>query len=436
MDVDVVGAVRAVTKINHKMPQRVERIVIKPGHTHYEACHKLCSAARKLGNQAVYIQRQKIFAKEPRLSRVQLDQAIRINSAELYKQMPSAASAQRQTQIIHEQFVSWYEAKKAFLADPSKFAVMPRLPGYSKKYRTFVVGRNGYKIVDGELILTDKSGIGFPALKIRSCDNQPFNAKTNETVIGDVRIVPHGNAFFIELTYKVNYSTTILLDSTRACLVDKGLRNIVTLASTVIGLRPVVVKGGKLKSINAMYNKDVASLQSHGKGAHSRSKAMKRTCRINDILHKVSRFVVQFCLHNDLGTIIIGHNEDVKQYINLCKVANPNFVNIPFNRLIQMIRYKAEECGIKVIVREESFTSRQSALDFDQLPNFGDKDANQVPSSGKRIGGLFIRSNGQKINADVNGCLNIGRKELGDDWLKKLVETDEGCLMQPVTVNI
>ena len=85
-----------------------------------------------------------------------------------------------------------------------------------------------------------------------------------------------------------------------------------------------------------------------------------------------------------------------------------------------MIRYKAEEYGIQVIVREERYTSRQSALDFDQLPNYGDKNANLVPSSGKRIGGLFIRSNGQKINADVNGCLNIGRKELGDGWLKKL----------------
>ena len=73
-----------------------------------------------------------------------------------------------------------------------------------------------------------------------------------------------------------------------------------------------------------------------------------------------------------------------------------------------------------MIVREERYTSRQSALDFDQLPNYGDKNANLVPSSGKRIGGLFIRSNGQKINADVNGCLNIGRKELGDGWLKKL----------------
>ena len=85
-------------------------------------------------------------------------------------------------------------------------------------------------------------------------------------------------------------------------------------------------------------------------------------------------------------------------------------MNIPFNRLIHMIRYKAEEYGIQVIVREERYTSRQSALDFDQLPNYGDKNANLVPSSGKRIGGLFIRSNGQKINADVNGCLNIGRK--------------------------
>ena len=330
--------------------------------------------------------------------------------------MPSAASAQRQTQIVHEQFVSWHAAKTAYLADPSKFKAMPRLPGYSKKYRTFVVGRNGYKVADGHLILTDNNGVGFPPLKIRSCENQPFNAKKGETIIGDVRIVPHGNAFFIELTYKANCSSTVLLDGNRACLVDIGLRNIVTLASTASGIHPVVVKGGALKSINAMYNKDVASLQSHGKKGHRRAKIMKRTCRINDMMHKVSRFVVRFCLQNDLGTI--------------------NFVNIPFNRLINMICYKAEEYGIKVIVREESYTSRQSALDFDPLPNFGDKNANQVSSSGKRIQGLFIRSNGQIINADVNGCLNIGRKELGDDWLRKLIETDEGCLMQPVTVHI
>ena len=80
--------------------------------------------------------------------------------------------------------------------------------------------------------------------------------------------------------------------------------------------------------------------------------------------------------------------------------------------------------------------SVSSALDFDPLPNDGDKKANQVSSSGKRIRGLFICSNGRIINADVNGCLNIGRKELGDDWFKKLIETDEGCLMQPVTARI
>ena len=109
--------------------------------------------------------------------------------------MPSAASAQRQTQIIQEQFVSWNKAKKAYLSDPSKFQAMPRLPGYSKKYRTFVVGRNGYKVVDGNLVITDKNDIGFPRLPIRSCENQPLNAKINETIVGDVRIVPHGNAF-------------------------------------------------------------------------------------------------------------------------------------------------------------------------------------------------------------------------------------------------
>ena len=88
------------------MSQRVERIVVKPGHTHYLACHRLCSAARKLGNQAVYIQRQRIFAKEPWLNRVQLDQTVRSECTESYRNMPSAASAQRQTQIIQEQFVA------------------------------------------------------------------------------------------------------------------------------------------------------------------------------------------------------------------------------------------------------------------------------------------------------------------------------------------
>ena len=129
-------------------------------------------------------------------------------------------------------------------------------------------------------------------------------------------------------------------------------------------------------------------------------------------------------------------NPQWKTECNLGKVNNQNFVFIPHARFIDKVKYKAQAYGIKVIVREESYTSRQSALDFDPLPNYGDKNANQVLSTGRRVRGLFFRSNGQVINSDVNGCLNIGRKEFGDDWLKKLVETDKGCLMQPVTVRI
>ncbi len=420
------------------MPQRVERIVIKPGHTHYDACHRLCSAARKLGNQAVYIQRQKIFAKEPFFAYGKLDKTVRRDCTESYRGMPSAASAQKQLKIVYEQFVSWREARKAYLADPSKFQAMPRLPGYQKRYRTFVVARNGYTVVDGRLVLTDKSGVGFEPLKIRSCENQPFNAKKEETIVGDVRVVPHGNAFFIELTYKVEEPTLISNSpkSSRACLVDVGLRNVVTLAATVSGIRPVIVKGSILRSINNLYNKDVANLQSHGKDAHRQSKVMKRTCRINDQMHKISRFLVNHCVSNALDTIILGHNKGWKQKLNLGKVNNQRFASVPYNRLIEMVQYKAQSCGINVIVREESYTSRQSALDFDPLPTFGEEGADRVRHSGRRAGGLFIRPNGQKINADVNGCLNIGRKELGDEWLKRLLETDEGCLMQPVTARV
>lgn len=96
--------------------------------------------------------------------------------------------------------------------------------------------------------------------------------------------------------------------------------------------------------------------------------------------------------------LVIGKNDGWKQEIDLGHVTNQNFVQIPH------VTYKAELVGIQVIRTEESDTSKCSFLDDEPV-----KKHKQY--QGKRINrGLFQAGDGRRINADVNGAMNIMRK--------------------------
>lgn len=245
-----------------------------------------------------------------------------------------------------------------------------------------------------------------------------------------------GNTFIVELTYRVGKdecknSRSVALNPNEALCCDLGIDNFATFVSTKPGIRPFLVKGKILKSINQQYNKQVAELRSKKHYEHIRIKGVKRYCQLQDLMHKASRLAVNFCLAHDLGRIVIGTNRNWKQSVNLGKRNNQNFVMLPHAKFIEMVRYKAEEYGIQVTVREESYTSKASALDMDVIADFDPKQGKTKPVfSGKRIKrGLYRSSDGRLINADINGAANIGRKELGDEWLKKLLELDGGVFV-------
>jgi len=106
----------------------------------------------------------------------------------------------------------------------------------------------------------------------------------------------------------------------------------------------------------------------------------------------------------------MGKNINWKSNLNLSKSTNQNFTNIPHNMLIIMITYKANEKDIKVIITEESYTSKASFLDNDYIPTYGVDDCN-ANFSGKRVSrGRYISKDGTLINADVNGASNILKK--------------------------
>ena len=216
------------------------------------------------------------------------------------------------------------------------------------------------------------------------------------------------------------------VDINRYASVDIGVNNLITLIDTAMAEEdrpPQIINGRPIKSINQFYNKKRASLQSSmSKIGKKISRALIhltdwRNERIFDYMHKASRFVVNHCLANNVGQIVIGKNSGWKQEINIGKRNNQNFVSIPFDKLIKQIQYKARSeaerrsgfsqlVGIKVTITAESYTSKCSALDLEAIGKHEDH-----AYAGKRVKrGLFRSASGLLINADVNGALNILRQ--------------------------
>lgn len=246
--------------------------------------------------------------------------------------------------------------------------------------------------------------------------------------INQVRILPRGDMYVVEIIYEKNMRN-LNFDGDRAIGIDLGLNNLVTIVNNA-GLTSGIIKGGVVKSINQYYNKLKAKYQSikDKQGYTFQTKRIqrmtwKRNNRINDIFHKISRKVIDYCILGNFGKIVIGYNPNWKQFIELGKKNNQNFVNIPYRKLINLIKYKAELCGIQVIEVKEWHTSKVSALDLEMI-------CRHKEYLGKRIHRrLFQTKHGTLINADVNGALNILRKVIGDGFIQN--QTDKRCWLQP-----
>ena len=230
--------------------------------------------------------------------------------------------------------------------------------------------------------------------------------------VRQVRLTHRDSYIVIELLYE-QPDIDLKPDNGRYCSIDLGLNNLVTMGSNV--LKPIIISGKPLKSINHFYNKNLAKLKSNAELKHNvktnkRIKRLhsKRYNKVQDYLHKTSRLIVNHLVSNNINTLVIGKNKNWKQDINIGAKNNQNFVQIPHTRFIQMISYKCKLEGITVVVTEESYTSKCSFMDSEQIKKHSDY-------KGKRIKrGLFKTATNKLINADLNGSLNILRKVIGE----------------------
>lgn len=311
--------------------------------------------------------------------------------------------------VLDHNWKSFFAALSEYEKHPEKFDRKPKLPKYKDKQ----AGRN---LLIYNIQAVSKTFLNKGLIKLSGTQIE-FPTLVDKELLASVRIVPKCDCYVIEVIYDQSQSTKELNPDAVASI-DLGLDNLATLTSNQKGFVPLLVNGRTAKSINQFYNKRKAELQSKLKGNRKTSPRIQRLTRsrnqkIDNYLHHASRFIVNHLVKKGIGTLVIGKNAQWKQEIALGKQTNQNFVAIPHSRFIDMLTYKCALVGIKVLITEESYTSKASFLDNDPIPTYGEDEASSVVFSGKRKArGLYKSKNGTLINADVNGSYNIMKKAI------------------------
>lgn len=363
--------------------------------------------SKNLYNHANYLVRKEFVESGKWLRSQDLDRLLRQDRDHPdYSNMPSAQSAQQTLRMLDSSWKTFFKTIKDWSKNKRKYSRKPRLPKYRPKDgRSVLIITNQQAILKENLLKFPRSFRGF-TMKPR-CINLSNFEKINQ-----VRIVPDNQVFCIEIVYSISVEDDLIPDNGRYMSIDLGLDNLATVVTNT-GLNPIIVNGKGLKSNNQYYNKKRAHYQSISKkmnNLHYTNRlyrlTRKRNAKIEDALHKISRFIVDTALSNDICTIVIGNNKNWKQSISLGKRVNQSFVNIPHQKLIDKICYKSETRGIKVVLTEESYTSGTSFLDceFPQKKNYNKE---------RRVHrGLFVSNQGSSINADVNAAYQIMKKSI------------------------
>lgn len=376
----------------------------------YLTIKELCHTAKNLANEAIYNVRQYYFT-EGEFLKYEKNYTLLKNSPN-YKALNSNM-AQQILKEVDGSFKSFFGLLK--LTKQGKYAFRDcKLPHYLPKdgYATLVIGfvrLNGNKLIlpfSNNFKKTHKAvEITIPPVLL-------------DKKVKEIRIIPKAGARFFEIQY--TYESECIqrnLNKNNALALDLGINNLVTAVSN--SGKTFIIDGRKLKSINQWFNKENARLQSikdkqhFGKKTTNRQKAIARdrNNKVNDYMSKVARKVIDYCVANDIGTLVVGYNETFQRSSKIGKQNNQNFVNISYGRLRSKLKYLCELNSIVFEKQEESYTSKASFWDRDDIPVYNADNPKEYQFSGSRIyRGLYETAGGKTVNADVNGALNIMKK--------------------------
>lgn len=344
-----------------------------------------------------------------------------------YKALPSKTS-QQTLKLLDKNWKSFFGSIKDWKVNPQNYTGRPKLPKYKKKDGRFNV------IFTNQQCKLKNGCITFPNI---FCGRK-IPTKVNKN-LQQVRMKPNGNTYVMEVVYKMEPVEMKKIHPKRIASIDIGVNNFATVTNN-IDLQPFVINGQGIKSINQYYNKQRAKMVSDLKRNHNQDWSNrlqrltdKRNRWVENFLHQASGYIKKYCVEYQIESVVIGYNPGFKQEVNVGKVNNQNFVQIPFKEFMSKLEYKLADIGIKLVVQEESYTSKASFLDGDDVPVYDSNKKEKHSFSGKRITrGLYQSKNKTMINADCNGSYNILRKAFPEAFSGGI----EGVGLHPIRVNV
>lgn len=367
----------------------------------YLVLRELCHVSKNLYNQALYEIRQEYFKSKKYLN--YYDVCKKLQGTENYSLL-QAQMSQQTLKTVDDNFKSFFELIKKKLK--------ARIPKYLDKDGFFKLTIPTVSIKNGKIQLPYSRQYAKEHNKIYLKVPNILNGKK----IKQVWIIPRQNARFFEVQYIYKVEPKEKKPTKNALAIDLGIDNLCTCVTS--SGKSFIVDGKKLKSFNQWYNKETSRLKSikdkqkiKGYTKKLYGIVTKRNNRISDILHKSCKYIINYCIDNNIDTVVCGMNKDFQRYSNLGKVNNQKFTQIPFGKIRDILNYLCELNGINFIEQEESYTSKASFWDRDEIPVFSSESKVNYDFSGKRVHrGLYHSKNGMLLNADLNGSLNILRK--------------------------
>lgn len=403
---------------------RVEQHQITTQDDRYKEADNLCFLSKNLYNATLYTIRQHYFETKKYLGYNNVNNKFTHDNNADYRALPAKVSKYTQ-RLVDKNFKSFFNLKKK---------------GYFARIPKYLDTENGKQIVYYE-----KKAISFAKKKgyiYLSKTNIYIKTSLTKQEVQFVRIVPKGNHIVFEIGYNKMVEEK-KEDNGRYASIDLGINNLMTIPSNVFN--PFIINGKPVKSMNVYYNKLLAKNKkllwkvNKNKSSHKiYSIHRKRMNKVKDYFHKATHYVVNQLVSNQVNTLIIGYNKGWKQDTTMRKSSKQTFIQIPFYILIQMLTYKCQEKGINVILQEESYTSKSSFLDLDEIPVW-DSKKNTVKFSGKRVKrGLYKSKEGKLINADLNGSLNILRKylEKQEAWNENIFSNFVEVYSKPLLIRV
>jgi len=418
----------------------------------FERLKELSHNAKNLYNQALWTLRETFEVTGKYFSYPQMDKAMKqvenLEGEVNYRLLKSAV-AQQTLRRLDKNFKGFFHALQDFKKNPNKYPGKPRPPKYKQKkpdnliYNTcaFQVKNKvniakepfyaelkmpsgkfflmAHKIIFVQLVVLEKG------LEIKV----PSNLWNND--IKQVEIIPKPHSFQAIFVYEENIDEfKKITPNDKVMSIDLGLNNLATCVTNGV-IKPFIIDGRRLKSINAFYNKRKARIQSTLEKVNGRKWSQKlqnltnrRNAAVNDYLHRATHVIVKTCVENNISKVIVGDVAKSLNNILLGKKTNQNFVNLALGQFVDKLSYKLGSHGIILEVTDESYTSKASFVDGDKMPKkYNPKAKKKQVFSGRRVKrGLYKASDDTLLNADANGAYNILRKNDSDFSFERLVE--------------